>query len=100
MEKFNELVKMDTPVLVDFFAEWCAPCKAMKPVLEEVKGIVGDKARILKIDVEKNHDLAMQLNIHSVPTLILFKNNDIVWRQNGGAGISDLVAVINQYVNK
>ena len=100
MERFEDLIKMDTPVLVDFFAEWCGPCKTMKPILEEVKSMVADNARILKIDVDKNRELAMQLNIQSVPTLVLFKNSNILWRQTGVASSRDLVSVINQYVNK
>jgi len=76
MEKFEALIQSKSPVLVDFFAEWCGPCKAMKPVLEEVKGELGEKARIVKIDVDKFEELEQKYSIQSVPKLIMFKNKE------------------------
>lgn len=99
MEKFENLINSTTvPVLVDFYATWCGPCKMMHPILENVKSRVGDKARIVKIDVDKQQALAMQYRIQAVPTLMLFKNGQQVWRQSGVVQSNELVSLIEQYV--
>lgn len=95
---FSELVKSEKPTLVDFYAEWCGPCKMMKPILEELKGSVGEKARIIKIDIDKNPALANLFQIRGVPTLALFKKGELKWLQAGVAQVSQLERVIDQYV--
>lgn len=99
MRKFEELINNTAePVLVDFYATWCGPCKMMHPVLENVKARVGDKARIVKIDVDEQQDLAMQYAIQAVPTLMLFKGGQPVWRQSGVVQSNELVALIEKNV--
>ena len=83
MSDFNQLINDDKPTLVDFFATWCGPCRMQAPILEEVKQRIGDKANILKVDSDQNNPLALQYNVRSVPTLILFKGGEAVWRTVG-----------------
>ena len=92
MGKFSEIVKSSTPTLVDFHATWCGPCQAMMPTIDKLKAKKGGKLRILKIDVDKNQEVAAKFKVRSVPTLILFKNGEIVWRQAGGMDLKTLVA--------
>lgn len=95
--KFSELIKSSTPTLVDFYAEWCGPCKTMKPILEQLKSSIGNKATIIKIDVDKSPQAASAYQIQGVPTLILFKDGQIKWRQSGVVSATELEQVIAQY---
>jgi thioredoxin 1 len=94
---FKEIINSNKPVLVDFFAEWCGPCKMMAPILKEVKDAVGDNATILKIDVDKSPSAAQAYQVQSVPTLIILKNGEIVWRQSGVQQAKNLVKLLKQF---
>jgi thioredoxin 1 len=95
---FSKLIESETPILVDFSAEWCGPCKMLAPVLKEVKGRIGDAARIVKIDIDANEQVAHFYKVQSVPTLILFKNGEIKWRQSGLITAQQLENVLREHV--
>lgn len=97
MENFNDIIKSEKLTLVDFFATWCGPCKMMHPVLEQLKADLGDAIRIIKIDVDNNEEISAEYNIQSVPTLMLFKNGSIVWRQSGAKSANELKNLIAQH---
>ena len=96
MEEFNKLINGSKPVLVDFFATWCGPCRMQSPILDKVKSTVGDEADVLKINVDQNKALAAKYTIKSVPTLIIFKNGEPVWRASGLHHADDLVSKLRE----
>jgi len=98
-DTFLDIINRSSPTLVDFFAEWCGPCKMMKPILEDLKAKVGDKVTIIKIDVDKNPQVANAYNIQGVPTLILFQSGAIKWRQSGVVSAKALQQIVDQYSN-
>jgi thioredoxin 1 len=98
MSTFSELINSNQPVLVDFFAEWCGPCKTMAPVLKNVVGQLDSKARIIKVDIDKNPSAAAKYNVQSVPTFILFKNGEIKWRQTGTVPEYELLDLLKRFI--
>ncbi len=94
---FNEMIQSDKPVLVDFFAEWVGPCKMMSPILKEVKDSLGDEVTIIKVDVDKNPQAAAAYQVQGVPTLIVFKKGEAVWRQSGVVPKAGLVNILQQF---
>ena len=96
MESFSELIQSDTPVLVDFYADWCGPCKAMNPVIQEVARATQGKARVIKVDIDKSVQAANAYQVQAVPTFIIFKKGNIVWRHSGMIDKISLMNVLNQ----
>jgi thioredoxin 1 len=98
MSDFNEIIGSNKPTLVDFYAEWCGPCKMLSPIIEKVKEQLGEEATILKVDVDKNPEAAQKFGIRGVPTLILFKEGNIEWRRSGVIMEQDLVNKVKEFV--
>lgn len=97
--KFKEIINSNQLILVDFYADWCGPCKMMSPILQEVKGIIKDDVKIIKINVDQHQDLASHFMVRGVPTLMLFKSGKMLWRQSGVLSTKDLVAIIQNHLN-
>ena len=97
MEKFNDVINSNQLTLVDFYATWCGPCKMMHPVLEQLKADLGDSIRIIKLDVDKSGDIAEAYRIQAVPTLMLFRRGEMLWRQSGAMRLAELKATISNY---
>jgi len=98
VETFGSIIKGEKPVLVDFFATWCGPCKMMPPILEQVHAQLGEQVRIIKIDVDRNQQLASELNVSSVPTLAIFQHGELKWRQPGVQQATALVQKLKEYI--
>ena len=99
MSKFNDLINGSIPVLIDFHADWCAPCHSMAPILKEIKNDFGDKLKVIKIDIEKNPLVAEKFNVKGIPTFIVYKKGDLVWRQAGIIDKSDFSNQLNSIIN-
>jgi thioredoxin 1 len=96
---FQDLINSSKPVLVDFYAEWCGPCKMMKPILDDVKHQVGEEAHIIKVDVDRNPAVASALNIRGVPTLMIYRNGKVLWRKSGVVAADELTQLLKKYMN-
>ena len=99
MSKFQELINGNKPVLVDFFATWCGPCQALAPILIESKEELGDAVNIIKIDVDKNQEIAAHFQVKGVPTMMLFQNGKMLWRQSGVVSKNEIVSIVKQKAN-
>jgi thioredoxin 1 len=97
--KFNEIIETNDLVLVDFYADWCGPCKMMSPILQEVKATLQEAVKIIKINVDQHQDLASHFMVRGVPTMMLFKKGKMLWRQSGVLSSADLVKIITAQVN-
>ena len=97
-DSFNNIINSETPVLVDFHADWCGPCKMLAPILKQVKEEMGNNLKIVKIDVDKNQSLASTYQVRGVPTMLLFKNGKQVWRQSGVLQKNDILRIVQQYI--
>ncbi|MFD0861075.1 thioredoxin family protein [Sungkyunkwania multivorans] len=98
MSKFGELIDADIPILLDFYTEWNEPSTAMHPVLKDVAAAIGDKGKVIKIDVDKNQELAEALRIKGLPTLMIYRGGEMVWRQSGEQDANTLIGLMQEYV--
>lgn len=98
MKDFNELINSTKPTLVDFYAIWCSPCKMMSPIIEQTKKDLGDTATVLKIDIDKNNSIAAKYGIRSIPTLLIFKEGEVVWRQGGIPSKNSIVESVKNFI--
>lgn len=98
-QSFSEIIKGDTPVLVDFYTDWCGPCKMMNPILKKLKSRMGDRINIIKIDAEKNPAAAIRYQVRGVPTLILFRKGQILWQKSGVVQAEELYSIITSRVD-
>ena len=98
MSTFQDIIKGEKPILVDFFADWCAPCKTMNPILKSIKSKLGDEIKILKINVDKNQAVADKFNVRGIPTFIIFKQNELKWRQYGIIEENKLIEELNKLI--
>lgn len=98
MNAFQDLINSDKPVLIDFYATWCGPCQMLAPILIEVKATLNDEVKIIKIDVDKYQDLAAQYQVRGVPTMMIFKKGEMLWRQSGVLSKNDLVSILKSHV--
>ena len=99
MSKFQELINGNKPVLIDFFATWCGPCQALAPILVDVKDDLGDAVHIIKIDVDKNQEIAAHFQVKGVPTMLLFQKGKMLWRQSGVVSKNEIVSIVKQKCN-
>jgi len=98
MSKFGELIDLEVPVLIDFYAEWSEPSLAMHPVLKDVAAALGDKGKVIRIDADKNKELSEALRVKGLPTLMIYKKGEMLWRQSGEQDANTLIGIINEYV--
>ena len=98
MSDFNEIINSDKPTLVDFYADWCGPCKVVSPIIEQTKNTLGDTATVLKINIDNNQEVARKYQIRSIPTLMIFKEGEVVWRQSGVPQKEMIVESVKKFI--